>query len=237
MMRRIRLGAAWLAWAGVVTAVSVTAWVEPAAAQGSPSASRSGFQPQFLPKYKNKSRDPAPPALPGAVPRVGEAPNAPASLDLPPTEALFDAINRGDIAEARDALTRGADLQGSNVLGMTPIALSVDLSRNDITFLLLSFRGAGSAAQAPAAVAPAQPARRTAPGSAQPKSAQPKSSQPNSSQPGPTQTESTQFRFGKAGLAKTKFTQAGAPSNPSPGSPGVPIPQAGFLGFGGTASN
>ena len=32
--------------------------------------------------------------------------------DLQPTDALFDAINRGDIAAARDALNRGADLNG-----------------------------------------------------------------------------------------------------------------------------
>jgi ankyrin repeat protein len=60
---------------------------------------------------------------------------------MPPTDALFDAINRGDIAAARDALNRGADLNGVNVLGMTPMELSVDLGRNDISFLLLSMRG------------------------------------------------------------------------------------------------
>ena len=60
---------------------------------------------------------------------------------MEPTEALFDAINRGDIAAARDAISRGAELNGHNILGMTPMELSVDLGRNDISFLLLSMRG------------------------------------------------------------------------------------------------
>lgn len=85
-----------------------------------------------------------PPALPGA--RASQAP-APASkppLDMSPNDALFDAINRGDIATARDALNRGADLYSHNILGMTPMELSVDLGRNDISFLLLSMRGGSS---------------------------------------------------------------------------------------------
>ena len=72
---------------------------------------------------------------------------------MQPTDALFDAINRGDIATARDAISRGADLQGQNILGMTPLELSVDLGRNDISFMLLSMRAAddGRSRQAPAA--------------------------------------------------------------------------------------
>ena len=64
---------------------------------------------------------------------------------MEPTDALFDAINRGDIAAARDAVSRGADLGGRNLLGMTPLDLSIDLARKDITFMLLSMRGGDSA--------------------------------------------------------------------------------------------
>jgi ankyrin repeat protein len=90
-----------------------------------------------------------------------------------PTEALFDAVNRGDIAAARDALGRGADIDGRNILGLTSLELAVDLGRNDITFLLLSMRGAaGSSSMAPpppAARAPAAPApARVAAAPAQP---------------------------------------------------------------------
>jgi hypothetical protein len=83
-------------------------------------------------------------AMPGAKARGAAAPPTRPVGDMLPTEALFDAINRGDIASARDALNRGADLNGVNVLGMTPMELSVDLGRNDISFLLLSMRGEDS---------------------------------------------------------------------------------------------
>lgn len=87
-----------------------------------------------------------PPALPGAAsPRRGAAPATRPPTDMAPTDALFDAINRGDIATARDAVGRGADLRGVNVLGMTPLELSIDLGRNDISFMLLSMRGADDA--------------------------------------------------------------------------------------------
>ena len=96
---------------------------------------------------------PPPPALPGAASTGSPAPANRAPVDMQPTDALFDAINRGDIATARDAISRGADLQGQNILGMTPLELSIDLGRNDISFLLLSMRAAddGRSRQAPAA--------------------------------------------------------------------------------------
>jgi hypothetical protein len=93
---------------------------------GKPAAPQSKIEP--------------PPALPGAASVGGAAPASRLATDMEPTEALFDAINRGDIGAARDAISRGADLQGHNVLGMTPMELSVDLGRNDISFLLLSMR-------------------------------------------------------------------------------------------------
>jgi hypothetical protein len=109
-----------------------------------------------------------PSGLPGArAPIGGVAPPQVLPSDLSPNDALFDAINRGDILTARDAMNRGADLGARNILGMTPLELSVDLGRNDITFFLLSLRGAESPAPAPkqvvakpvAPVRPARPAR------------------------------------------------------------------------------
>ena len=81
-----------------------------------------------------------PPALPGAVPSDAAAPSGHAALDMNPTAALFDAIDRGDLTAAKDALSRGADLAGTNVLGEKPIEMSIDLNRNAITFVLLSMR-------------------------------------------------------------------------------------------------
>jgi hypothetical protein len=101
-----------------------------------------------------------PPALPGASSNSGAAaPPSRIPTDMDPTDALFDAINRGDIGAARDAISRGADLNGHNILGMSPMELSVDLGRNDISFLLLSMRGAedGRSTQAAAVAATSKP--------------------------------------------------------------------------------
>ncbi len=81
-----------------------------------------------------------PPALPGAVPGDPDQPSSHAAADMNPSAALFDAIDRGDLTAAKDALSRGADLGATNVLGQKPIDMSIDLNRNDITFLLLSMR-------------------------------------------------------------------------------------------------
>ena len=105
-----------------------------------------------------------PPALPGAASSGGAVPASRAPTDMEPTEALFDAINRGDIGTARDAISRGADLHGHNVLGMTPLELSVDLGRNDISFMLLSMRAADDGRPAQASATPA--ADEAAPGEA-----------------------------------------------------------------------
>jgi hypothetical protein len=146
-----------------------------------------------------------PPALPGA-----RSANAPDKMDrppsdMPPNEALFDAINRGDIAVARDALSRGADLHAINVLGLTPTELSVDLGRNDITFLLLSLRGASPKGAPPAkqASTPARPAARPAPAAPAPRP----TAVATVPRPVPQQYADV---------------------------PATPVPQAGFLGFGGT---
>jgi hypothetical protein len=110
---------------------------------------------------------PAPDAVPGDKARAPAAPSTHSAGDLQPTDALFDAINRGDIASARDALNRGADLNGVNILGMTPMELSVDLGRNDISFLLLSMRGEdsgrGSRAVGRDDAASGKPVKTTAP--------------------------------------------------------------------------
>ena len=108
-----------------------------------PSVMGGGQQPKSA---AEKPKTAPPPALPGAASNPGQA--APATRlpsDMEPTEALFDAINRGDIAAARDAISRGADLSGRNVLGMSPMELAVDLGRKDITFLLLSMRAGDTA--------------------------------------------------------------------------------------------
>ncbi len=160
---------------------------------------------------------PPPVAVPGARARTESvAPAERSAADLPPTEALFDAINRGDIVTARDAISRGADLDGTNLLGLTPLELSVDLGRNDLSFLLLSLRGGSSSSQRngppgqDAAAAPPSPAdRRKAQSEAR---AQARAQSVAARQ----QAVATPVRQGPALFA---------------GNGGVAVPSAGFLGF------
>jgi ankyrin repeat protein len=114
------------------------------------------------------------PALPGLAARRAPAPiEADPNANLPPTAALFDAINRGDLPAAREAVSRGASLDAQNQLGLTPLDAAVDQGRNEIAFYLLSARDlsrtpplppepAGTAGlnQPPARPASRSPARR-----------------------------------------------------------------------------
>jgi hypothetical protein len=162
-----------------------------------------------------------PPVLPGAVAHADRVAPAKGIVIADPNEALFDAINRGDIASARDALDRGADLEGHNVLGMTPIDLSVDLGRNDITFLLLSLRNGDTQ---PNRRGPAQSAQN-APGTKQAAAAtKPKLANTRQAVRAPTASAAKQA---------AQITPA-APVVPRlfAGDGGAPNPSAGFLGFG-----
>lgn len=162
---------------------------------------------------------PSPPALPGThTDRAEVAPAGKTVMDMQPTDALFDAINRGDTPAARDAINRGADLNGRNVLGMTPTELSVDLARSDIMFLLLSMRGPGDNGAG---------AGRPTPGSA-------RMADTNAAKNPPVVSRIL------ATAPKTRGTEKAIPATAPasrqyatvPNNPGVPNPQAGFLGFG-----
>lgn len=161
------------------------------------------------------TRQAPPPALPGS--RTEPTAVAPASrpaLDMPPTEALFDAINRGDLAATKDALNRGADTNGHNVLGLSPLDLAIDLGRNEITFILLSMRGSETRPMAsPPVTADAgrQTARRRA-------------SQREAAQ------DSVLVRPARFSSAPRRPSAAQAPRRFA-GDGGTPNPSAGFLGF------
>jgi len=114
-----------------------------AAAQGGPGMIRPAptARPQAGPA----------PALPGLAARRAPAPidAGPEVGSLSPNALLFDAVGRGDIAAAREAVSRGADLRARNALGLTAVDAAVDQGRNDIAFFLLSARESGSAALPP----------------------------------------------------------------------------------------
>jgi hypothetical protein len=201
--------------------------VRPAAAQlaggipnpSNPSTLGSGPPDIGGPPPAQKTAPAEPPALPGSAARSDRVAPSRAGPIADPTEALFDAINRGDIASARDAVDRGADLGGHDILGMTPLDLSVDLGRNDITFLLLSLRGADSG---PRTAGASQTARGAA--SAKGKLAATTPAKPPARPPAKTSARS-------AGVAHPAVTPA---AQQFAGGSGTPDPAAGFLGFGPT---
>lgn len=147
----------------------------------------------------------APPALPGAQ-SGGATPSNRVQMDMPPNEALFDGVNRGDIGAVRDALSRGADLTAHNILGITATEMAIDLGRNDIAFLLLSMRNAEKPKRA------AKPA------------------DPFASQPEP---RSKQAQQRPAPAPKVAASKMEPPSYPRlyANDGGAPVPAAGFLGF------
>ena len=203
-----------------------------AAAQATVGTSGDGGASVGVPSFgpqkgvpRGPKREPAPPALPGArAEPTAIAPAERSAADLPPTEALFDAINRGDLPTARDAINHGADLNGTNVLGLTPLELAVDLGRNEISFLLLSLRGAngfnttrGPAPETPQARAAAARAEREAARANARNGAREARAEREAVAARPAATASS----GTAPQAPRLFVGQG----------GTPVPQAGFLGF------
>jgi hypothetical protein len=197
----------WLILSATAAITLVTAAVPTAHAQILPGQPGAGPVPSVGPGPKAAApKEVPPPAVPGAASNSANvAPATVTPAELEPNDELFDAINRGDIAAARDAISRGADLSGRNVLGMTPMELSVDLGRNDISFLLLSLRGDNGRRPPTTAVAvkpqPGRPGKTRQPSPAVAKAAAP--------------------------------SQQAAPQNPRlfSGDGGAPNPNAGFLGF------
>jgi hypothetical protein len=156
-------------------------------------------------------------AMPGAKAREPAVPSKRPAGDMQPTEALFDAINRGDIAAARDALNRGADLNGVNVLDMTPMELSVDLGRNDISFLLLSMRGEDSGRGS-------RSVGRDHPGKAE------------SASPPPAVRTARAVKPSAAARPAPVATKMPAGPKLFANDGGAPLPGAGFLGFDSRSS-
>jgi hypothetical protein len=183
---------------------------------GGPGLSGNGVGPVVNPadaqnraKQQETKRE-LPPAVPGAKSDPSlVAPATKLPSEMNPTDALFDAINRGDITVARDAINRGADLEGRNVLGMTPMELSIDLSRNDIAFLLLSMRGADSGPRQPPSTKDAKGAK---------------------------QQPIREVRAKAPPLPRVTAPPPPRVAHLFSGDGGTPVPQSGFLGFSGTAT-
>jgi len=263
-MRFFRLPLPAVLFAAATLGPAVTQAQGLGAGLGTPTGPVVNRQPE-----QEKPREQAPPAIPGA--RAGGSPVVPAEKppsDMTPNDALFDAINRGDIAAVRDAINRGAELRGKDILGLTPTELSIDLGRNDITFLLLSMRGS-TVDDEPSRAAAAQPIRGARPGQTArgarvatatppvPSSVTPAA--PAGPRPGPVQSAKAAAPAPQAPVSlapgsstrpmavavtsapvpiaepasSRQFASGGGGSLIPPGAGGTPIPQMGFLGFGG----
>jgi len=180
----------------------------PAAAQMMLDGPATPSPPPAAPAVKE------PPALPGLVGRTRNAPiPAEPGQNLGPNEALFDAINRGDMAAARDAMARGADLNARNVLGLTPLESAVDQGRREITFFLLSTRPTVVTSAEPSAPAP----RPAAPAAAR--------NVPLASPP------PRALRGSPAPSREAAPRQAPLSSYATAADGGTPRPDKGFLGF------
>jgi hypothetical protein len=155
----------------------------------------------------------APPVLPGTKKAPEAAAPAESTANLSPTDALFDAINRGDLPAARDAVNRGAELTAVNVLGLTPLELSVDLGRNDISFMLLSMRDEDASSRATARNG-GEPAGAVFRAGATPA------------------TKVVSHARVAAAYAQAPEEPVAAAPRVYSGNGGSPIPAAGFLGFG-----
>src|SRR5580658_4343472 len=84
-------------------------------AQGTGLTSTGATLQHNLRDTKGKAEPAPPPVLPGTKAPIEAAQPTTSPTDMTPTEGLFDAINRGDLAAARDAVNRGGELNGHNV--------------------------------------------------------------------------------------------------------------------------
>lgn len=206
--------------AAIVTALGAAALPASALAQGANLSSGPGSVPSTPPKAAAPDRPDALPGAKAAKDRVTPADRPTAEME--PTDELFDSINRGDISSARDAISRGADLQGHNLLGMSPLELSVDLGRNDITFLILSYRGVEGA------MSGHRPPQSAAAGTGKPGQPMTRAERRRAAQEA--------ARAAQARTATADGTAAGgnlrrARSTQYASDGGTPVPSAGFLGF------
>jgi hypothetical protein len=205
------------------------AWATPAFAQfdnGGPAGISGASQRTLRASGQDAASKPQvapPPVLPGTkvAPEAAEPTLTPA--DMSPTDALFDAINRGDLAAARDAMNRGADLHGQNVLGLTPLEQSVDLGRNDISFMLLSMREGDATSRAAAQRGTDQRGGDLKGANAQRGAVPQAGAAPRA--PGRARATAVSVRAPEEPVAEAPRLYSG--------NGGAPIPDAGFLGFDG----
>jgi hypothetical protein len=150
---------------------------------------------------------------------------------LSPNDELFDAIDRGDMNAARDAIARGADLSATDAVGQTPIDESVSLGRNNITFLLVTLLHANGSqitdAQGPMAMPPPNTLGLS---TKDQKAAAAPVSFFSPAAPAVQRHSKNRYASAQTGAEMPAAPAASAPSYAD--SSGAPVPSAGFVGFG-----
>ncbi|GBR63239.1 MAG: ankyrin repeat domain-containing protein [Acetobacter syzygii] len=141
MTRFPRLASSALLFSSLAMFVAVPAFADDAEDQA--AAAEASEKAESAKAAKRAAPPASIPGAEGGDDEAGEGGGHP-NKDVEPTVALFEAINRGSVSAAREAINRGADLNGHNILGQTPLDMSIDLNRNPITFLLLSLRNSSS---------------------------------------------------------------------------------------------
>lgn len=109
--------------------------------QPTPRGPAERERPQGLPGLQSRPSQVIPPTT------------SPAAMN--PNDALFDAISRGDVQAARDAVARGADTNARSALGLTAVDSAVDQGRPDMIFYILSLRGSAGSPPPPPEAGPA----------------------------------------------------------------------------------
>jgi hypothetical protein len=178
---------------------------------------------------------PPPPALPGLANRraVEPIPAETPGMNLQPNDALFDAVNRGDLPAAREAMARGADLNARNQLGLTPVDAAVDQGRNEIAFYLLSARGSagsGPTTAPPESAAPPVAARRGRNGREIPAAARAPAAKDDEEAPARSSNPLSDPPRGR-GARQPAGAAAPVRARLFAGDGGAPRPEVGFLGF------
>lgn len=137
MTRLLRILPATLACTSILAfALPATSWAQSAREQEQQAEAQEAAEKAKEAKEAKRAAPPA--AIPGASQEDEDGSHS--NSDMEPTAALFDAINHGSISAAKESINRGADLNTRNILGQTPLEMSIDMNRNPITFLLLSLR-------------------------------------------------------------------------------------------------
>ncbi|MCR0982998.1 ankyrin repeat domain-containing protein [Roseomonas populi] len=190
-----------------------------------------GMAGRGAPPPAGNAARPPPPALPGLANRraVEPIPAETPSANLSPNDAIFDAVNRGDLGAVKEAMSRGADLNARNQLGLTPVDAAVDQGRTEIAFYLLSARG--SAGSGPTMAPEPTPTPAPAPAAGRGRNGREAPAAARAEEAGPARPSALLSDPPRGGRTAPTAPSAPVRARLFAGDGGSPRPEIGFLGF------